>query len=85
MNESIENFDIEAAKERVTQIEQVIAELRGHRINSVSAITEDNKIQDDSGTEAADDQASLGMIRQQIEQLEREKTELEAKIKQSQS
>jgi hypothetical protein len=85
MNEKMEKFDIEGAKERVSQIDQTIAELRSRQINRVSAISEENKETNDSGTEAAEDQATLGLIRQEVEELERERSELDAKIQQAQS
>ncbi len=69
----------ETAQERITQIDKAIGELY-RKINDVSAISEENRDTDDAGPEAADDQVSLGLIRQEIEELQRERGELEATL-----
>ncbi len=84
MNEKLDNPDVSAANDRISQIDHAITELRSRQINRVSAISEENKELDDSGTEAAEDQVNLGLIRQEIEELERERAKLEEELRRNQ-
>ena len=66
--------------ERIGQINEAIDTLKQHGLNSVSAISPDNQGGDDSSSEASMDQSALGQIGQELDELERERTELEAKL-----
>ncbi len=73
--------DKKSIQEQIAAKAKELEELE-HQIDQVSAISEDNKDLDDAGSEAADDEVQLAIIRRKMEDLRREISELEAQLNQ---